>query len=192
MFIIKSLKILIFLRIVQKSVFNRRFFYNNNYDHIERQFSLNCFTCDRPAWNSSWSILKGTRSRRIRRHYRQTSSRSASSIFLLLASVCSLRPSVSPLTDPYVGIFRGRARRRLSLRRAEKGFSILFSTHSAGQLVPCSLTPSIPNCCRSILRFYASDGACLIETIHYRKYWIYEFLLRKFTLYSRIVVSFEF
>jgi len=36
-----------------------------------------------------------------------------------------------------------RARRRLSLRRIEKGFSILFSTHPGRRLVLRSFTPSI-------------------------------------------------
>jgi len=45
-------------------------------------------------------VSRKVHARRIHRHYRRTSLRSASPIFLLLASVCSLPPFVSPLTDP--------------------------------------------------------------------------------------------
>lgn len=62
--------------------------------------TLITFTRDRSARVLGSEVSRKAHARRIHRHYRQTSLRSASPIFLLLASVCSLRPSVSTLTDP--------------------------------------------------------------------------------------------
>lgn len=107
-----------------------------------------------------WSIPKGAR--RIHRHYRRTSLRSASPIFLLVASVCSLRPPVSPLTDPWVGVFRGRSCQGTSaliVKAARKRVQYSFPDPSRQPTRPAFLS-------RHPLQLAASSGVVRLSELH--------------------------
>lgn len=68
------------------------------------------------------------------------------------------------LTSALSSIRPAKARRRLSLKQAEKGFSILFPALTGGRTRPHSLASAVADC-RSIFGFYSVSSRTTAVTI---------------------------